>query len=207
MIMQVIRSAASKPKHKLASHQTRSMGRELHTRGDLKDVDSKNGFIYIERSGRPRLHRSACKSLHRYSKQPFDVKLGGEKASVKYTYFDTFDEARRYVTEEDHRQIEKVTCVQCRPATLCADGMTEWKGDTIRYKINFKAIKDIDKLIASVISDKIRDAVKQSDKIDSRLIHEIECDFKTDKLTIRTDLPEEEQKELVRIVKKALESD
>ena len=86
-------------------------------------------------------------------------------------------------------------------------GRTEWKGDTIRYKINFKAINDIDKLIASVISDKIRDAVKQSDKIDSRLIHEIERDFKTGKWTIRTDLPEEGQKELVGIIEKAWGSD
>ena len=55
-----------------------------------------------------------------------------------------------------------------------------------------------------MISNKIRAAVELSDKIDSSLIHEIKCDLKTGKLTIRTDLSEEGQNELVRIVKKAL---
>ena len=81
---------------------------------------------------------------------------------------------------------------------------TGWKGDVFRYKIDFKGIKDVAKLVTPVISDKIRAEVERSDKIDSSLIHDIKCDLKSGKLTIKTDLSEEGQNELVRIVKKAL---
>ena len=95
------------------------MGQELCTRGELKDVGSTNGFVYIERrTGRPRLHRSACESLHRLEYPGLDpgLKLGGEAAHAKYTYFDTFDEAQRYVSEEDRRKIKDVACKRCKPA-------------------------------------------------------------------------------------------
>ena len=95
------------------------MRRELHTRGDLKDAGSKNGFIYVERrTGGPCLHRSTCPFLHRLEHPGLDlnVKLGEGKTHARYTYCDTFDEVRLYVTEEDRRQIKDVACRHCKPA-------------------------------------------------------------------------------------------